>query len=62
MLLGRAVWGVVSFILAGVAGTEFTWALFFANAFVKTLPGIAVHVAIVPPIVLAIRRALRVVD
>ncbi|NLF26597.1 MAG: ECF transporter S component [Clostridiales bacterium] len=62
MLIGRAVWGAVSFIIAGVAGTEFTWAIFFASAFVKTLPGIVVHIAIVPPIVLAVRRALRATD
>jgi len=62
MLIGRAVWGIVSLVIAGIAGTEFTWAVFFASAFVKTLPGIVVHIAIVPPIVAGLRRALRIAD
>ena len=58
MLAGRAVWGVASMILRGIAGTGFTWAAFMAGAFTSAIPGIILHIALIPVIVLALQRAL----
>lgn len=58
MLGGRAVWGVVRVILAGVSGSAFTWAAFIAGAFTGAIPGIVTHIILIPVIVLALQRAL----
>ena len=57
MLAGRAVWGIVRVVLSGVAGEPFTWAAFMAGAFINAVPGIIVHILLIPVIVLALRRA-----
>ena len=57
MLAGRVVWGSVRVLLSGVAGEPFTWAAFMAGAFVNAVPGIIVHSALIPGIVLALRKA-----
>ena len=57
MLEGRVIWGIVRVLLSGVAGEPFTWAAFMAGAFVNAVPGIIVHIALIPVIVLALRKA-----
>lgn len=57
MLGGRLVWGVAAFFIYTAMGTPFTLAIFFAGAFAKAVPGIIVHILLIPPIVLAMRRA-----
>lgn len=57
MLGGRAVWGIGRFILAGVSHTSFPFSAFLAGAFTDALPGIALHIAIIPPVVLALKKA-----
>lgn len=57
MLAGRAVWGAASWILYGLSGSAFTLEMFLAGAFTSALPGIVFHIVIIPPIVLALRRA-----
>ena len=57
MLAGRVVWGIVRVVLSGVAGEPFTWAAFVAGAFVNAIPGIVVHILLIPVIVLALRKA-----
>lgn len=57
MLAGRAVWGVASLALYGFGGTPFTLQMFLAGAFTNAVPGIVCHIAIIPPIILALRRA-----
>lgn len=58
MLGGRVVWGVVRVILSGVSGSAFTWAAFMSGAFINAVPGIIVHIAVIPLIVMALERAL----
>ena len=58
MLAGRVVWGVASMILRGIAGTGFTWAAFMAGAFTSAVPGIILHILLIPVVVLALERAL----
>ena len=57
MLIGRLVWGLVSIPLYLAAGSAFTWAAFLAGAFARAVPGIICHIAVVPLVVLALRRA-----
>ena len=57
MLLGRVVWGVVRAVLSGVSGSAFTWAAFLSGAFVGAVPGIVVHILLIPVIVMALRKA-----
>ena len=57
MLAGRVVWGVVRVALSGVAGEPFTWAAFVAGAFVNAVPGIIVHILLIPVIVMALKKA-----
>ena len=58
MLAGRVVWGVVRWVLSGVTEVAFTWAAFMAGAFVEAIPGIILHIVLIPLIVLALQKAL----
>lgn len=57
MLLGRVAWGVVRAVLSGVSGSAFTWAAFLSGAFFNAIPGIVVHILLIPVIVMALRKA-----
>ena len=58
MLAGRVVWGMVRAALTGVTDTPFTWAAFIAGAFTQAIPGIILHIVLIPLIVLALEKAL----
>lgn len=58
MLAGRVVWGVIRVALTGATGAAFTWAAFMAGAFTQAIPGIILHIVLIPVIVLALQRAL----
>lgn len=62
MLAGRVVWGIASLLLVGVTGQPFTWQLFLSGAFITALPGIIVHIVLIPLVVLALRRARLLAD
>ena len=57
MIAGRLVWGFASLVLYGLGGTPFTFQMFLAGAFINAAPGIAVHIVVIPAIILALRRA-----
>lgn len=57
MLVGRVVWGCVQLILSGITQNPFTWQAFLAGAFVTAIPGIICHILIIPPIVIALKKA-----
>ena len=57
MLLGRVVWGLVRWILAGVTNTSFTFALFLAGGFTNAVPGIICHILLIPLVVIALRKS-----
>lgn len=57
MFLGRIVWGVVRVLLSGVAGSPFTWEMFLSGAVLNAIPGIVVHIVLIPFIVLALKKA-----
>ena len=57
MIAGRVVWGAVRLVLAGLSGTSFTWALFIAGALTNAVPGIILHLVLIPVLVIAMERA-----
>ena len=57
MLAGRLVWGAVRALLSGVADAPFTWGAFWAGAFVNAVPAIILHILIIPPLAMALKRA-----
>ncbi len=57
MIAGRVVWGIVRMILAGLSGGGFTWALFIAGAVTNAIPGIIMHLVLIPLLVIVMDRA-----
>ena len=57
LIAGRVVWGAVRLLLAGLSGTSFTWALFIAGALTNAVPGIILHLVLIPVLVIAMERA-----
>ena len=57
MLGGRVVWGIARFVIAKLFSLEFGFAMFLTAGFVTAVPGIILHILIIPPIVYALRRA-----
>ena len=56
MIASRVVWGVARLILAGLSGSAFTWALFLAGAVTNAIPGIILHLILIPILVLSMER------
>ena len=57
MIAGRVVWGIVRYLLAGLSGSAFTWQMFLSGAITSALPGIALHLILIPLLVIALERA-----
>ena len=57
MLAGRAVWGIVSFVLYHILGNPFTISIFMAGAFLNAIPGIICQLVFIPLIVMALQKA-----
>lgn len=57
MLAGRLVWGAVSYLLYGLAGSTFTMALFLGGAFAEALPGIVIQLILIPVLIFALKGA-----
>lgn len=54
MIVGRLVWGLVTFICMSVSGNEYTFALFIASAVTNAIPGIVVQIVLIPILVMVI--------
>ena len=57
MIAGRVVWGIARLVLAGLSGKSFTWELFIAGAFTNAVPGIILHIVLIPVLVMVTERA-----
>ena len=57
MLAGRMVWGAAAKIIYGAMGMDFTWEVFLAGAFLEAIPGIILHIVLIPVLVLALKKA-----
>ena len=57
MVGGRLVWGAARYILAGLDGSEFPFSAFLAGAVLNAIPGIILHIILIPVLVLVLERA-----
>ena len=57
MIVGRIVWGIAKWALLGLAGTPFTMQMFLAGAIFNAIPGIILHIILIPVIVMALDKA-----
>ena len=57
MLGGRVVWGLAAWAIYQLFAKALTWQIFAASAFVNSIPGIILQIVVIPPLVLALRRA-----
>lgn len=57
MVAGRVVWGIVRFIYAGLQHTTFPFSAFLAGAVLDAVPGIVLHIVLIPVIVMALKKA-----
>ena len=56
MILGRVVWGIVKFAIAGFSGGEFGLAAFISGGFVTAIPGIILQMIVVPVAIMVLKR------
>lgn len=57
MLLGRVVWGLVSVPLYMIKGKAFSFSIFIAGAFINAVPGIILHILLIPALIIALEKA-----
>lgn len=57
MVAGRVVWGIAALIVYGAANKPFTWTAFLAGAVVNAVPGIILHIILIPVIVFTLEKA-----
>ena len=57
MVVGRLVWGGAMFLSLGASGGSFPFAAFLAGAIINAIPGIIVHILLIPVLVMALRKA-----
>lgn len=59
MIVGRVVWGAARYLIAGVMHSEFTYKMFMAGAFLNAIPGIILHLILIPVIVKAVSGLMK---
>ncbi len=62
MICGRIVWGIARFALAGLMNSDFPMSAFIAGAVTKAIPGIILHIILIPLIVIALKKAKLIPD
>ena len=62
MIGGRIVWGAARYIFAGLQGSSFPFSAFIAGAVTNAIPGIILHIVLVPLIIIALKRARLVLN
>lgn len=58
MLIGRIVWGIAAFFTFSMAGMKLTWNIFVTQEFVNAVPGIIIHILLIPVLVMAIHKGV----
>lgn len=56
MIAGRLVWGLVQYVLLGIQGTSFSAEAFLAGAVTSAVPGIILHIILIPILVIVMRN------
>lgn len=57
MAIGRIVYGIVMHFMLMGSGKSYTFNMFIQGTVLGSLPGIVLHLLIIPPIVLAVKRS-----
>lgn len=57
MIAGRIVWGAARFVLAGLSHSEFPMSAFLAGAVLNAIPGIILHIILIPILVIVLEKA-----
>ena len=57
MVAGRIVWGCARYVFAGLSGSEFPFSAFIAGAVTNAVPGIVLHIVLIPLLILALKKA-----
>ena len=57
MIGGRIVWGAAQYVLLLARGTPFTLELFLAGAVINAIPGIILHIVLIPLLVIVLEKA-----
>ena len=56
MILGRVTWGLASYVLLQLQSEIFTPAMFISGAVLSAVPGIILHLLLIPVIVMALNK------
>ena len=62
MIGGRIVWGIVDFILLSIGGSQLTMEMFLSAVVLKSVPGIILHIVLIPVLVMALKKAKLVLN
>ena len=62
MVGGRVIWGVAKVITAGVTSSAFPWSAFISGAITTAIPGIILHIILIPVLVMALRKTKVIID
>ena len=54
MVVGRLIWGAVTFVCLGVSGGAFTFSAFLSGAIIDSIPGIIIQIVLIPIIVMVL--------
>lgn len=57
MVAGRLGWGLIRYVLSGLTGSEFPFSAFLAGAVTTAIPGILLHIILIPLLVMALKNA-----
>ena len=57
MLAGRVIWGIARLVLAGIQADTFPLSAFVAGAVTNAIPGIILHIILIPAIIMALKKA-----
>ena len=57
MFIGRIMWGLTRFIIAKLFSLDFTFKVFLSGAFISAVPGIVLHILLIPPVIIALKKS-----
>ncbi len=57
MIIGRITWGAAMYVIAMVSEVQFGLSIFVASAFINAIPGIILHIVLIPTLVMGLERA-----
>lgn len=57
MVIGRVVWGLVCVPVYGIMGNVFSVQVFLAGALLNAIPGIILQIAVIPVIIMTLKKA-----